>query len=175
MPLERIHHWKYVDTATGKNYRMLVKERTNDEYVVERHEDQTVSTEKWSKEGVFLLKTIGNDVWRIPINLEPANESFPKTEYTREEGAVTYSYKAEIQSNDETVILPGDKEMRNCIKVRLWRKKTEAGEQNPSFLVYVLYFAPDIGEVKRDVVLNNIKVSEIVLSGFAYKSETLGN
>lgn len=175
MPLDRIHHWQYVDTATGKSYRLLIKERIGDEYVVERHEDQTVSRERWSRDGVFLLKTVGKDVWRIPINLEPAKESFPSTEYSREEGAVTYSYKTEIQSNDETVMLPGEKEMTGCIKVRLWRKKTEAGNQKPSFLVYVLYFAPDIGEVKRDVILNNIKLSEIVLSGFAYRSETLGN
>ncbi len=174
MPLDRIHHWNYVDTATGKSYRLLVKGRVGDEHVVERHEDQTVSTERWSRDGVFLLKTLGKDVWRIPINLEPAEKSFPQTEYIRKDGNVTYSYKTEIQSNDETVMLTGEKEVRNCIKVRLWRKRVEVG-RNPSFLVYVLYFAPDIGEVKRDVVLNNVKVSEIVLSGFAYKSETLGN
>ncbi len=104
-----------------------------------------------------------------------AKENFPQAKYTRNEGVITYYYKTEIQSNNETVILPGDKRLDNCIKVRLWRRKTEEGKQNPSFLVYVLYFAPDIGEVKRDVILNNIKLSEIVLSGFAYKSDTLGN
>lgn len=173
-PLDRIHYWTYMDLDTGKTTRLLVKEKTGDEYVVERYEDQTVSSERWSKDAVFLTKRVGQDEWRIPINLEPAKETFPSTAYQREDDGITFEYKAEIQSNNETVEVPGKKPILNCLKVRLKRTRIEPGK-SPSFLVYILHLAPGIGEVQRQVKLDGVDVSTIVLSSFAYKSDTLGN
>ena len=81
-----------MDLDTGKTTRILVKEKTGDEYVGERYEDQTVSSERWAKDAGFLTKRVGQDEWRIPINLEPAKETFPSTAYQREDDGITFEY-----------------------------------------------------------------------------------
>ena len=174
MPLDKIHHWSYVNSATGKSPRFVVKGEHDGGYVVQRHEDQTASQEIWTRDGLFLAKKVGKDLWRIPVNLEPATESFPNAEYERKEGLVTFEYKSEVQSNGETVTLPNGQSFANCLKVRLKRTRVEPGKRR-SFLTYVIYLAPDVGEVRREVGLDGVKISELSLSGFTYKSDTLGN
>ena len=175
LPLDRVHFWKYVDAASGKSFRLVVRPDTPSKFKVERHDDQTVSVETWVRDGLWIVKTIGKDTWRIPVALDANHDAFPESEYIRKEGKVTYRYKTEIQSYGETVALAGGKKKTDCIKVRLWRKKSEPAKNKTSFLAYVVYFAPDVGEVKREVKLNNVKVSEVILSGHALREENIGN
>ncbi len=174
-PLERIHHWDYVDRAKSKTYRVVVGEKTGDAYTVERREERTVSTETWHREGAFLVKKIARDVWRVPVNLNPAADEYPQTEYSRKDGDVEFLYRTEVLSFGETIALANGKEVSDVLKVKLWRRRSNPERGTTSFLVYTVYLAPDIGEIRREVKLDNVDVSTVVLSDFAYRSETLGN
>ncbi len=174
MPLTKIHYWTYVNVTTGKSSRLSVGNQVDGVYKIERHEDHMTTEESWAKEGTTLIRKLGGDIWRLPINLEPATDTFPSHEYRADEGRVKIEYKSEIQSNGEVVELADGRTLRNCIKVQLKKTRSEPGKA-VSFLVYVFYFAPDVGEVKREVLLDGEKVSEVVLSSWAYRSDTLGN
>ena len=175
MPLARIHHWQYLDTTSGKNHSLFVKAGTDDNtFDVERREDQTSSNESWHIDGRVLIRTVGKDVWRVPINLEPSDATFPKFEATRMDGAVTYTYNTEIEAYGETVELPDADPVTGCLKVVMRRTREEPGKKT-AFLVYTVYLAPDIGEVRREVRLGSVRLSDIVLTGFAYTADTLGN
>ena len=65
-------------------------------------------------------------------------------------------------------------ELRNCLKVLVSRTSTDARGRR-RFFSYSLHLAPNLGEVRREVVLDGAKVATIELSGYALKSDRLGN
>jgi len=170
MPLEKIHYWNYTSTAKDYNYTLVVKEGSGGQYSVERREGGNASTEVWSRQGITLAKKVGDSVVKMPINLKPAEDALPFLTYTSQGQDCT----AEIVAIGQTVELPGGKKYTDCLKLRLNRSQ-KSPDGSVRSRRHILYLAPNVGEVRQEIFWDDKKVSEIILSDFAFRSASLGN
>lgn len=167
MPLDKVRYWNYVSTRLDYNYSLYLHGETGGEYRVERREGGDVSEETWSRQGIFLTRQVGDRVDRFPINLSPADETAPSVEYVSND----QQCRSEVVAIQQTVKLPGGRTYRDCLKVRIRRvTKTHGGVVQSTR--DILYLAPDVGQVRKEVYRNDTRVSEIVLSDYALRMTT---
>jgi len=166
MPLEKIQYWNYVSTARDYNYSLFVKEEANGEYRIERRETGKRSEEKWSRSGIYLTKKLGEMVMKLPLNLSPAEEALPVIEYDSQGQECT----AEVVAIQQTVECQGGRKFTDCLKVRVLRRSPKSPDGKIHSTKHIFYLAPSVGEVRQEVYRDDTKVSDIVLSDFAYKT-----
>jgi len=137
---------------------------------VERREAGRTSEEVWSRQGIFLTKKVGDALIKLPVNLKLAEEGLPFVEYASQGEECA----AEIVAIQQTVEIPGGQKYEDCLKVRLRRtQRTADGKVRAT--KHIFFLAPNVGEVKQEIYRGNTKVSEIVLSDYALRSEELAN
>jgi tetratricopeptide (TPR) repeat protein len=172
MPLEKVQYWNYISNARDYNYSLFVKDETNGEYRIERRETGKRSEEKWSRSGIYLTKKVGEALMKLPLNLSPAEEALPVVEYQSQGQECT----AEVVAIQQTVEGQAGRKFTDCLKVRVLRRSQKAADGKIHSTKYIFYLAPGVGEVRQEVYRDDTKVSEIVLSDFAYKaSGEVGN
>jgi len=165
LPLDRIQYWNYTSTAKDYNYTLFVKGEQDGVYRVERREAGSTSEEAWSRQGIHVVKRMGDAIVKLPLNVNPAEDALPYVEYASQ----GQECAAEIVAIQQTVEIPGGRKYTDCLKVRS-RKTLRNADGTVRSTKYILYFAPGVGEVKQEVYRDDAKVSEIVLSDFAYRS-----
>jgi tetratricopeptide (TPR) repeat protein len=170
MPLDKVQYWNYVSTTKDYNYTLQVKDCSGGDCRVERKEGGNTSQEVWSRQGIYLSKKIGESVFKVPINLQPAEEALPFVEYTSQGQDCT----AEVVAIQQTVELPGGRKFGECLKVRV-RRTSKGPDGKVHSTKHIFFFAPGVGEVKQELYRDDAKVSEIVLSDFAYRAADVGN
>jgi hypothetical protein len=131
---------------------------------VQRRDGTDRSDEIWSRKGIYLSRHFAGGVEKFPINLNPAEEKLPVTIYRSRD----QEYQSEVLAINQTVRLPGSRIFRNCLKVRI-RPKGQVTGGASSLGERVLYLAPDVGEVKREVYRDGAKFHEVFLSDYALK------
>src|SRR5688572_5871926 len=72
LPLDRIQYWNYTSTAKDYNYTLFVKGEQDGVHRVERREAGSTSEEAWSRQGIHLVKTMGDAFVKLPLNVNPA-------------------------------------------------------------------------------------------------------
>ena len=172
MPLDRVHYWSYSSTLEDYNYTVLVKEKLSGSYHVERWESGKSQPEVWKRDGVHLVKHTGKNgavTFRVPVNLDPVERTLPFTEYTTGPGN-RLRYTSEVVAVNRTVKLPDGQVFEGCLQVRVTRTIPQPSGKE-SRTRYVLYLAPDVGEVKQEIYQDEEKVAETVLTGIVYKGD----
>jgi tetratricopeptide (TPR) repeat protein len=170
MPLDKVQYWNYASTTRDYNYTLYVKSSSGGEHIVERREAGKTSEEVWSRQGIYLTRKVGESIFKVPINLQPAEEALPFVEYTSQGQDCT----AEIVAIQQTVELPGGRKFDECLKTRV-RRSSKGSDGKVHSTKHIFYFAPGVGEVKQEVYRDDAKVSEIILSDFAYRAADVGN
>jgi tetratricopeptide (TPR) repeat protein len=170
MPLEKIQYWNYVSTTKDYNYTLYIKDGAGGQWHVERKEAGNTSEEVWSRQGIYLTKKVGESIFKVPINLQPAEEALPFVEYTSQGQDCT----AEVVAIQQLVEIPGGKKFGECLKVRV-RRASKGPDGKVHSTKHIFYFAPGVGEVKQELYRDDAKVSEIILSDFAYRAADVGN
>ncbi len=170
LPLDRIQYWNYVSTAKDYNYTLFVKDGSGGEYRVERREAGNSSNETWTRQDILLTKKVGESLVKLPVNVKPGDETLPFVAYKSQGQDCT----AEVIAIGQTVENPSGRKFTDCLKVRILRsQRTPEGGVKTSKNIH--YLAPGVGEVKQEIYWDDRKVSEIVLSDFAFKAPALGN
>jgi hypothetical protein len=171
VPLDKVEYWNYVSTGKDYNYTLHVTRKDAGAYrVVRRESGNTVSEEVWQRQGIYLMKEVGEAIFKLPVNLNPGETDLPVIEYESRD----LQCLAEIVEIDQTVEIQGKRTFEHCIKVRAQQKSVDSsGDIHRTR--HIFYFAPDVGEVMRTVYRDDVKVSEIVLSEFATRDELLAN
>jgi hypothetical protein len=170
VPLEKVGYWTYVSTTLDYNYTLQVNRQENGAHVMVRREGgNQVSEEKWWRQGIYLTREVGETVYKLPVNLHPAEAALPVIEYTSRGMQCT----SEVVEIDQTVEVSGKGAFQHCLKVRMVQK-SYASDGSAHTTKHIFYFAPDVGEVKQEIYRDNIKVSEIVLSDHSAREAAPG-
>ena len=162
MPLDRIEYWSYSGRGLDSSYSLRIKAETGGEYRVEKKEGTTQYEETWSRRGIFLTKQAGERIEKLPINLNPSQETPPSISYTSQ----GQECKSELVGFQEAVELRGGRQFTDCLKIRIRRR----GEGSKGGITEeIVYLAPGVGEVKREIYRNGTKATEVLLSDYALR------
>ena len=171
MPLDDVAYWNYVSTSMDYNYTLHVRKKQTGAYSIQRREGgNETSEETWWRQGIYLTKEVGESVFKLPVNLHPAESTVPLIEYVSRGMNCT----SEIVEFDQTVEIPSRGVFEHCLKIRTQQRAKAAGGQ-VRITKHIFYLAPGVGEVKQEIYRDDVKVSEIVLAEFARRDALLGN
>jgi tetratricopeptide (TPR) repeat protein len=170
MPLDRVAHWNHASTIHDYNFTLSVEKNSEGKYRVERREGARIIEETWERSGMFVVQKTGRGGMielRIPINLERREKTLPFVEYsTGEDGRLRFT--SEIVATNRSVSLRDGKSYRGCLQVRLTRTiDLESGKEQRTR--FVLWLAPEVGEIRRETYRDDEKVAETELTGIVLR------
>ena len=174
LPLGSIESWSYASTQQDYSVTVTVDQREpSGSYRIERHESGRVRTERWAREGSFVDQRSGPDgaiVTRIPVNVDAVESTLPFVEYrTGPDDRLLVT--AEIVATNRTVELSDGTEHFGCLQVRVTRTAQLESGQSPKTR-YVIYLAPELGEIKRQVFRGDQLVEELELARVVRQDES---
>ena len=161
LPFERVAFWRYEKaTPDGReSFDVIVRGRSEDRYLIERREGSVTLEEEWSRDGVYLVRKSGQAVFRVPLSLTIEDSEPPHVEFEKD----GQRYQASVVSFDTVVKLDEKREYRGCLRVDTLRE-IPVPDGKPRTIRQRIWLAPDVGEVKRQVLEGQNLVCEVTLS-----------
>lgn len=139
-PLAEGNRWDYRSVEDGKTITVEILRREIDGFVVEINVDGEVKEEKWYVASNFLHRVSETKQEIIPVRLSSPDGPYPSLKFLSRATLV----ESRILEIGMTVTLRDDKTYENCLRVQTG-SESRAGER------IVRYFAPRVGEIRREI------------------------